>query len=155
MKLRRLIVGSAVLLLAMLLISAVSVVIKVRQYPTVDKLLPDVHSFLEGKGYRLLLQARNYVTRTRPPLLLRLWGIPRSIRDNGARLGGVGAPYQHGYVCKYRSGKGKEIQVAIDVCDSLAYRVTLIGDTNTSSFFPEFADTLNKLSVPVGLEEKP
>lgn len=152
MKPRRLLAGSAVLLIVMLFVGGLSSFIRVRQYPTADRVLPVVHSFLETKGYRLVLQGRNDVTHTTPPLFLRLWGIPRSIRDSRIRLGGVGAPYEHGYICKYRSGGEEEIQVAIDVRGGLAYRVTLIGGTNTSGLFPEFAGSIQMLRIPVGVE---
>ena len=103
--LRRITAGTVGLLLTLLFAGGVYAIIGIRHYPPADRALHEVHTFLQGKGYRLLLEGRNDIARTAPPLVLRLLGNPSGISDDLPRLGGVGTPYQYGYVCKYGSSE--------------------------------------------------
>ncbi|MEI7729385.1 MAG: hypothetical protein WCO56_07420 [Verrucomicrobiota bacterium] len=118
-------------------------------------MLKAVQDFFITKDCQFVRQTRNDLTHTSPPLLLRMRGLAETIRNHGVKLGGVGIPYQHGFVCEYRSDDGGKLEVAIDVRDGKVYRVTLIEATNVSKLFPGLSKRLNGLPMPVSFEQTP
>src|SRR5258705_1943334 len=123
MRSRRIVLAGLLVFLIVAAASTLVVLLRFRTYPLASTVIPVVQSVLETNGFQLTVQRRNDVAYMQPPFVIRLLDLPRRIRERRIRLGGVTAPYQHGYVCEYRSPQGTKLDVSVDVRGDKAYHV--------------------------------